>query len=675
MAKNKADDKIFERLKKRFTECSGAINDVRVEARDDIRFCSLDEQWEPELLKKRKNRPNLVINKVKLAAQQICNEHRQNPVRLKFRPFDSASDPDKAELVNGLVRHILNNTNSQQAMDNAFDHAVCGSFGFFRVITEHVNDHSFDQTILVKQIKDPLSVYFPLHLITEPDFSDAKYAFIQSTISLEEFEERWPKVDVSSFSNTGEGNVTWKTEDTVNIVEYFEVQEEPKTIYLVSDGTNKQVVDDIENLPESIELLDQRETKTRKIMWYKACGGCILDSREWAGKYIPIIPILGKEINLDGEIHLLSLTRGAKDAQRMLNYWKSLQVELVALQPRVPFIGAAGQFEGHPEWDDANEKSYSRLEYNPTALGGILAPPPQRVTGIGIDAGIINAMQASVDDVKATTSVYDASLGARGNETSGKAINARKREGYVASYHYQDSAILATTYLGKILLDLIGKIFDTARIIRILGDDMQEKTAQITDGYFEDIDTYDIVADVGPDYATKRTEIVETLTMLNQSSPMFSELNGDYLANNLDIDGARELANRMRKFINMKYPGLIEEKGVQGQGDGMSEQEVQEIIKDLQSLQQQLQAKTLESQQMDQVIQKMQAELDNKEADRQNKIDVAQINAAAGIDKAKITTHPKDVENVMKTVEHLHGRDREDIEDARYTEPERTSET
>lgn len=664
-AKDKKEEKkVFERLMKRFAECKEATNQVRVEARDDIRFTYLDEQWDEELLKRRKNRPNLVLNKVRPAVQQVCNEHRQNPVRLKFRPFDSATDPDKAEVVNGLVRHILNNTNSQQAMDNAFDYAVAGSFGFFRVITDHVSDNSFDQTILVKPILDPLSVYFPLHLITESDYSDTPYAFIRTKISKEGFEQKWPNVDIDSFSATGAGDTDWKTEDAVYIVEYFEVQEKPKTIYQVTDGQTKYVVDSVETLPEDVILLDQRETVEKKVMWYKACGGCILDSREWAGKYIPIVVISGKVVSTEGEIHILSLTRGSKDAQRMLNFWKSLLLETAAIQPKSPWVGAASQFEGHPEWDDCNEKAYSKLEYEPVSPAGALLPPPQRVTGTGIDAGILTAMATAVDDIKATSSMYDASLGARGNETSGRAINARKREGFVATYHYQDSAILATTYLGRMLLDLISKVYDTERIIRILGDDMQEKVATITDGYFDGIAEYDVISEVGPDYATKRTELVETFNLLNQSNPMFAEINGDFVADNMDIDGAKELAERMRKFINMKYPGLIADK--ENQGQGMSEQEVQSIIKNLQSLQQQLQAKTLESQQMDSVIQKMQAVIDDKEADRQNKIEVAQINAAAGIDKAKIQTSPRDTQVSMEMYDRLNEPD---------TEPERTSET
>ena len=640
----KTDKKVFERLVKRFHEVINATKEVRKLALDDIRFAN-GEQWSDALINERKGRPCLTINKIDASIKQVCNEHRQNRASIRYRPFDSASDPDKSEVVNGLVRHIMNNSNSTHAVDNAFDYAVSGGFGFFRVITDYVDDISFNQEILVKPIKNPLSVYFPLHLINEPDYSDAPYAFVRSKISKAEFEDQWPKVDVDSFSAAGEGDhEMWKTEDSVYIVEYFEVEEDRKTIYLLSDGS-------IVNEPPADEalIINSRETCNKKIMWYKACGGCLLDSREWPGKYIPIIPIVGKEVNIEGNIYIMSLTRNAKDAQRMSNYWKSLETEMIALQPKVPYIGAAGQFAGHEDWKRANQKNYPYLEYEPVSSNGQLCPPPQRVANIGIDAGIVNAIRESTDDIKATTGIYDASLGAKGNETSGVAITRRQRQGQTANYHFIDSAALATTYLGKIFLDLIPKIYDTERIIRILGDDMQEKVAQITDGYFDDIARYDVVVDIGPDYATKRTEIVESLSMLNQSNPMFAEMTGDYIAQNLDIDGAKALSERLKKFINVKYPGVID-TGEQG----TTEADVKEMVSDIQKLQAEIQQRDAVMQQMQQLIAQLQKQVGDKEADRIVKMETAQIKAAADIDKAKIMVQPALIANTQNTVAHLH---------------------
>ena len=669
----KSDQKIFEQLKLHFTQCCDATSEVRTAALDDIRFANGD-QWSADLIKERKGRPCLTINKVDQSIKHICNEHRQNRASIRYRPFDSGADVNKSEIVNGLVRHITSNSNTTYAIDMAFDYMVSGGFGFFRVITDYIDPESFDQEILIKPVKNPLSVYFPLHLINEPDYSDAPYAFIRGKISKKEFEQTYPKIAIDSFSTSGEGDrEAWVTEDSVYVVEYFVKEEKTKTIYLVTDGINKQTVDAAPGVDSGWTVLNQREAITTKIMWYKACGGGLLDSREWPGKYIPIIPMVGKEINIDGKIYVLSLTRNAKDAQRMSNYWKSLETEMIALQPKVPYIGAKGQFEGNENWKTANQKNYPYLEYEPISHGGQLCPPPQRTGNIGMDMGIVNAIREATDDIKATTGIFDASLGAKGNETSGVAINSRKRQGQTANYHFIDSAALATTYLGKILLDLIPKIFDTARIVRILGDDMQEKIAEITDGYFDDIGRYDVIVDIGPDYATKRTEIVESLSMLNQSNPMFAEMTGDYIANNLDIDGAKALGDRLKKFINIKYPGVIDT----GE-NGISEAEVKEIIADLQKLQQTLQMKEMEAQQMQQIITQLQKQVEDKDGDRQVKMETAQIKAAADIDKAKIMAEPMAVANTLSVVEHIRDHDLQnrklDIEEKKASAPARPAE-
>jgi len=650
----KEKKKIFERILKRFQDVDDATNEIRSDAIDDIRFSTV-QQWSDDILKERKGRPCLTIDKLDGSIKQVCNEHRQNRASIKFRAFDNSEDPMKAEIANGVVRHIMNNKNSSYARDMAFDQAVRGGFGFFRVITDYIGKDSFDQDIYVKSIKNPLSVYFPLHLINEPDYSDAPYAFIRSKISKDEYELQFPDDEIKSWDKTALGDDNqWITEDSAYILEYFEKSEEKKTIYLITDGQNNQTVDSIEEFNKDIEagsivILNQRETTENKVMWYKVSGGGILDNQEWAGKYIPIIPVTGQEVNVEGRTYLISLTRKAKDPQRMLNYWKSLETEMIALQPKVPYIGAAGQFENHQEWKTANQKNHPYLEYEPISSGGQLAPPPQRVGSIGIDTGIVNAIKESADDIKGTTGIFDASLGARGNETSGRAINARTRQGQTANYHFTDSSILATQYLGKILLDLFPKIFDTARVLRILGDDMNEKVVNIPDNYFDDMERYDVVVDTGPDYATKRTEIVETLTMLNTSSPVFAELTGDYIAQNLDIDGAQALAERMKRFIEQKYPGIIS-----GETGGMTEEEIKQIVGDLQKLQQQLQEAGMINRQLQQVIQQLQSQANDKQADRDNKVELTQIKAAADIDKAKIMAQPAIVKNTLETVEHMH---------------------
>jgi hypothetical protein len=641
---------IFLRANENLKHCIEAENDIRIDAIDDIEFAN-GKHWTEDLLTKRKGRPCLTIDRLSLQLSQVCNEHRQNRASIKVRPFDSDTDPDKAEITNGIIRHIVNNSNTNHAIDEAFDYAVQGSRGFFRVLTEYVDDEAFEQEIKVKRIKNPLSVYFPVDLINEPDYSDAPYAFIREQISKKRFENDYPDIAISSFEENGIGDRTiWQSDKNIYICEYFEVvYGEPKTAYLLSDKT---VVYDKETLiPAGIIIVNQREVRSRKIMWHKLCGTGILDSREWPSKYIPIIPILGKEINIDGKLIIKSLTRNAKDPQRMINTWKSWETEMIGLAPKVPYMVAEGQLEGHPEWKDCNNKNYSYLTYNPVTIGGQLAPPPQRTTSIGIDTGIVNAIRESTDDLMAATGIYPATLGAPSNESSGRAIGIRKSQGTISNYHFIDSATLATTYLGRILIDLLPKIYDTARMIRILGDDMQEKTVQITDDYFVDAAKYDMVVDVGADYITKRTEIVQDLSAIALSSPIFGELGADYIAQNLDIEGAQKLAERIRVFLNAKYPGLIPPKE---NADGSpTEADIQAIVADLQNVQQQLQTAGGENEQLKQIIGQLQLQLKDKDADRQTKIITEDIKSQTAIEKAKITVEPQIMANLLATVEHI----------------------
>jgi hypothetical protein len=645
---------IFARAEENLKHCIEVTSTIREEILDDLKFAN-GKHWSDDMLKQRKGRPCLTIDRLSLQLNQVCNEHRQNRASIKVRPFDSGPDPAKAENTNGLIRHITYNSNTTHAIDQAFDHAVQGGAGFFRVLTKYRDDTGFEQEIKIAGVKNPLSVYFPLDIINEPDYSDAPYAFIRERISKRQFELDYPDINITSFELSGTGDTkTWLEKDSVYICEYFEVvKENQRTIYLLSDGKILEDKDTI--VAPGVTVASERETYDTKIMWHKLCGAGILESREWPSKYIPIIPILGKEVNIDGELSLRSVTRNAKDPQRNINYWKSCETEMIALAPKVPYVMAEGQADGHDEWKDCNNKNYSHLTYSPVTIGGQLAPPPQRVGNIGIDTGIVNAIRESVDDLMAATGVYPATLGAPSNESSGRAIGMRKSQGATANYHFIDSAELATTYLGKILIDLIPKIFDTKRIIRILGDDMQEKTVEITDGYFNDIEGWDIISDVGPDYKTSRVELVQMLASLAQSAPIFGEIGAPAMARNLDAKGMDAIADIMEKVINKKYGEtlFIDKNDPNG---APTPQEMAAIVADLQGVQQQLQAAGQENEQLKQIIGQLQAQIKDKDADRQTKIITEDIKSQTAIEKAKITVEPQIMANMMAAIEHIRSK-------------------
>jgi len=312
-----------------------------------------------------------------------------------------------------------------------------------------------------------------------------------------------------------------------------------------------------------------RQVSLRKVIWSKINGQEELEHTPWAGKFIPIVRVIGNELEVEGRVQISGLVRNAKDGQRMYNYWTSQEAEMLALAPKAPFVGAAGQFEGFEDkWASANVLNYPYLEYNPVVEGGVLVPQPQRVAPPLAQAGIVAAKMAASDDIKGTTGQYDASLGQKSNETSGVAIRQRQHESDVGTFHYIDNFSRAVRYSGQIMLDLIPKIYDTRRIARIIGEDGEadqvvfdpqlpeamriekdqagEEIARI---YNPTIGKYDVVVTVGPSFSTKRQEAREAMTTLIQTSPELWNVIGDLLVKNMDWPGSDEIADRLRRTI------------------------------------------------------------------------------------------------------------------------------
>jgi hypothetical protein len=624
---SKKDDDILAEALKRFDICEDVNSEINEEALDDLRFI-IGDQWPESIRKERADdaRPCLTINKLPNYVNQVVNDQRQNRPAIKVRPVDDEADVKTANVINGIVRHIQYNSDAEIAYDTACDYAVSCSRGYLRILTDYTNSTSFDQEILIKRIDNPFSVHFPIHLCKEADYSDAPYAFITDWISKDSFKKQFPDEDMSDFETNYTGETKWMKEDSLRIAEYFYVEESTKKLYLFSDGTTSFELPP--SLPEGIELVKERETVVKKVNWYLLSGKKILQKKEWPGKWIPVIPVLGKEINVEGKKNYISLVRFAKDPQRMYNYWKSSETEMVALAPKVPFVGAEGQFEGHEgKWQTANRKNHAYLEYKPTTVAGQPAPPPQRQRQTEIPSAIVNAARESNEDIKATTGIFDASLGARGNETSGRAIMARQNQGNTANFHFTDNLNRAIRHAGRIIVDLIPLIYDTERSVRILGDNKKEEVVfvnkEYTDGkgasvlYDLSAGQYDVVMDTGPSYMSKRIEATEAMIQLAQTFPNAVPLIMDKVAENLDFPGASDIAIRFKKML----PEQLKED------DGQGGPTIEDIKKAQQTVQQQQEM----IQEMDKVIQKMSSDLESKDKDRETKIDIALLNSETAV--------------------------------------------
>jgi hypothetical protein len=360
----------------------------------------------------------------------------------------------------------------------------------------------------------------------------------------------------------------WQDGEYITYAEYWTREKIKKQIILLSNG---EIVA-VEDYERQKALFDSqgvtvkgspRDVPSHKVTQRMMTGCDVLETTPWAGKYIPIVPVYGEDINVMGKRYLRSLIRDAKDPQRMHNYWRTVSTEMVALAPKAPWIGPKGAFKDK-KWGDANTKSYPYLEYDGPVR-------PERQPFVGTPVGVMNEALAASDDMKAVMGIYDASLGKQSNETSGRAILARQREGDVGSFHFVDNLSRAVKHGGRILIDLIPKVYSTPRIIRILGHDQKTRNVQINqkfqgpDGIEKIFDLsvgrYDLAVDAGPSFTTRREEAASQMIELVRAYPAAAPIIGDLLAESLDWPKAQEIAKRFRAMLPPQIQAVISSDG------------------------------------------------------------------------------------------------------------------
>jgi hypothetical protein len=557
----------FEKMRAAFNEAVTADRDLRQRALDDVRYVWVEgNQWDANTrrIREQNGRPCYEFNKLKAAIKQVTNDQRQNRPQVKIRATEDA-DEKLAEIFQGLIRNIEASSNADLAYDEAFRFAVTGGFGAWRIETDYEREESFDQCVKISPIRNPFSVYFDASA-REWDRRDARHVWVTEVISRDEFAARYPKAEAISFDFGGSGDSyihDWWMEDSVRIAEYwYKVPKEKEIVQLstgeIVDGEKFAAVAD-ELAAQGITAARTRKVKYDQVMVEVVSGSGVLEGpTEWAGKYIPVIPVWGELTNVDGRDRYQGMVRVARDAQNLYNYHRSVLVEMIANAPKQPLMATPAMVEGYEtQWSNIGVANEPVLFFNPdpSAPGAM----PQRAPGPDFPTALANAHALDSDDIKAVTGIYDASLGARSNETSGRAIMARQREADVGTFDYIDNLSRAMRYQGEILIDLIPKIYDTERVIRVLGEDGKEDyvrlNAQVYDtqtGQFVTLNDlsagkFDVAITVGPSYTTQRMEAVEVMMQLAQN-PAIGPVVADLIAKNLDMPGADELERRMRKI-------------------------------------------------------------------------------------------------------------------------------
>ena len=635
----KSDSDILATARARLDLAVSALSESREDEIDDLRFYagSPDNQWQwpADVLATRgavqgqtiNARPCLTINKLPQHVRQVTNDQRQNRPGAKVIPVDDNADVEVADVFNGMIRHIEYISDADVAYDTACENQVAYGEGYIRLLTEYCDDTTFDQDIKIGRIRNSFSVYMD-PLIQDPTGADAKWCFVTEDIPKAEFERMYPDAaPITTLQSLGVGDQSisnWLNEDTIRIADYYYIDYDRATLNLYPGNMTA-----FAGTPEDKQLRAiygkpkrSRESDRPKVKYCKINGYEILEEREWAGKWIPVIRIVGNEFEVDGRLYVSGLVRNAKDAQRMYNYWVSQEAEMLALAPKAPFIGYGGQFEGYEDkWKTANTNNWPYLEVNPDVTDGqgAVLPLPARAQPPMASSGLLQAKAGSAEDIKATTGQYNASLGMGSNERSGRAILARQREGDVGTYHYGDNLARGVRHIARQLVDLIPKIYDTQRIARIIGEDGETKMVKINPDqpepvnrimdergiviekiYNPSVGKYDVVAVTGPGYATKRQEALEAMAQLLQGNPQLWAVAGDLFVKNMDWPGAQEMAKRFAKTIDPK---------ILAENDKSPE---------LQAAEQQIQAMGAEMDQMHQMLQNVSKSIEVQEQERKD---------------------------------------------------------
>lgn len=609
MAQKDDDKDIVARLKKRFSAVEATESDFRTRYADDMEFLYADSdnqnQWPAEVkaVRAQDKRPMITINKTHTHWLHVVNQSKENKPTVKIHPTNDQATYEAAEIFEGLVRHIEYTSNAQAAYDKAMETMTGGGIGYWRLKTEYADDRSFDQEIRIVEIQDPMTVYFGPH--KKRDGSDVMYAFIYDDIARETFEHRYPDAAQATPAARANAGDSWMTPDTVRVAEYFEIEEKKEFMYLVigSEG-EPQYIRESDATPEALKVLREgyktdpdsfrrRKVDKRTVKWFKIAGDEIVDRGTWPGKYIPIVRVPGEEVATKTGIDRKGLVRYMKDAQRAYNYNASGQLEYGALQAKTPLMAGASAIEGYEDYyANANTENFSYLPYNDMDAAGNPIAPPQRLEAPQAAPVFAQGMQDAERQLMMASGQYEATFSEQGNEISGVAIDKRQSQGNRVTFHYLDSLAGAIRFTGKQLIDLIPKIYDAKRIVRIMAPDGDEQEIQIDPEaekalqqrddseeakvqtiFNPNVGAFDVVAQVGPNFETKRQEAFDAMSAMFTANPALVQVVGDIWMQNADFPASDKLAERIRNWIPQQ---------ILNGGPSPEEQQLQDQVQKLQ---------------------------------------------------------------------------------------------
>lgn len=601
-----SDKEIFQECAERFRICQEAESINRTAAVLDLEFED-GQQWPDDLynLRKVSRRPTLTINHTRTFVRRVVNNLRQQRPRIKVHPVGEGADMDLAHKIGGLIRHIEQRSDGATAYDVGGESAVKIGWGYWRILSEYVDPHSFEQELKLLPIRNPFTVYMDPGSVL-PSGEDQEWCIISEKMKRNEFERKYPQDDEIQWREgaAGDESADWETKEEIRLAEYFRIVKIKDSLVKLMDGRTVYESQNVNKIPVAKNLRGEeirRPTYRRQIEWHRLNGMTVVQSQNLPGQWIPVIRCEGNVLDLNGQIRRRGMVRDMMDAGRMYNYWRTCETEVIALAPRAPWVGTANQFEGHPEWNDANQKPYAKLVYTPDYITQpnderTPLPPPMRIEPVQIPAGFVNAAESAAKDMLILAGMpHEPGQDQPGVVVSGKALRERQSLSDISHFQYYDNQTRAIAHTGRILLDLIPFYYSEERMQRIIGDDGVPQTVQINqfDPAIQKIKNdvtvgrYDVVMDTGPGYETKRQEGAEALIDLMKTpiAEAIVKVGADLVVRNMDFAGATDLADRLAPLTPQGLEQTIKALPKEAQGIVTSMQ--QQLTQAQQTIQQQ----------------------------------------------------------------------------------------
>lgn len=569
-------DSVVAEAKRFLQTCLSSEDDLRLQAEEDLKFAFASEssdQWDENTLKERGNRPCLTFNVLGQAVDQVVNDQRLSRPAIKVHPVDEESDPALADVYNGLIYNIEALSDAESVYDDAFQYAVTGGFGYWRILPEYESDKSFNQCIYIRPVESQFSVYMDGK---HPTKMDAKRGLLSVWMSKSAFRDEYGDDAMVAFDELESSSEQWIDDDQIRVAEYYRRVPTKRTLIELSDGRVNfkdewsEILDELE--ADGIKITREREVEVHQIEWFKLSGASVLEGPiTYNCSFIPIVRVIGKRIIIGNKERIKGMVRDAKDGQRSYNYMRSDLAEDVLMRPKAPVFLSDSTVEEESYrkiWKNAHKALFNFLPFksDPMAPGGG-APIPN--TSTGLDAGKLAIAQQDLEDIKRTTGHFEPSLGEGGNQgrMSGVALRGWQDRAGIGAFVYHDNLAKAIQQTGRILVDLIPEIYDTERVVRILGRDGTEEFVRINsqntnqDGNIRSVGKianakFDVTIDTGPSYTTQRQEAADKILELGKAWPVVYELASDIIAKGIDIPNQDDFVRRLRKRLITQ--GVIE---------------------------------------------------------------------------------------------------------------------